>query len=148
MWDPTTYLRYGEERGRPFADLVVRVPVRTPGEVVDLGCGPGTLTAGLTRRWPGARVRGVDSSAEMIESARALGSAVDFDVADVQDWQAGPEVDVVLANAVLQWVPDHDELLRRWAAQLHPGAVLAFQVPGNFTAPSHRAVREVASGPR
>lgn len=163
MWDPTTYLRYGDERSRPFGELLARINVDAPTEVVDLGCGPGTLTVHLAERWPAARVVGLDSSEEMIRSARTLGSTtlgsttlgpttlgptVAFDVADVRDWQPGPVVDVVLANAVLQWVPGHDELLRRWARQLKPGAVLAFQVPGNFDAPSHRAIRGVAAQPR
>jgi trans-aconitate 2-methyltransferase len=147
MWDPATYLRYGDERSRPFGELLARVRAEHPSTVVDLGCGPGTLTTHLARRWPAARVLGVDSSTEMIESARALGAPIDFDVVDVRDWHAGPDVDVVLANAVLQWVPGHDDLLRRWAGELKPGAVLAFQVPGNFDFPSHRSIREVAGQP-
>jgi trans-aconitate 2-methyltransferase len=148
MWDPKTYLRYGDERSRPFGELVARIDAEAPAEVVDLGCGPGTLTVHLPERWPAARVIGLDSSAEMIDSARALGSTVAFDVVDVRDWQPGAAVDVVLANAVLQWVAGHDELLRRWVRALKPGAILAFQVPGNFDAPSHRAIRAVAEQPR
>jgi trans-aconitate 2-methyltransferase len=160
VWDPASYLRYGDERGRPFFDLVGRIDAGEPGDIVDLGCGPGTLTVHLARRWPTARVRGLDSSPEMIESARGLGSTVEFEVADVRDWHAGDTVGVVVANAVLQWVPDHLDLLRRWAGELRPRAVLAFQVPGqafdacgegprsHFTASSHRALREVAARPR
>src|SRR5262249_48615880 len=96
MWDPVTYLRFGDERGRPFFDLVGRITTSDPVEVVDLGCGPGTLTIHLARRWPGARVRGIDSSAEMIESARGLGSTVEFDIADVRDWQAGSDTGLVV----------------------------------------------------
>ncbi|MGC4807284.1 trans-aconitate 2-methyltransferase [Micromonospora sp. DT233] len=148
MWDPTAYLRYADERSRPFHDLLARVPAQRPRTVVDLGCGPGTLTATLARRWPAARVVGLDSSAEMIERAAALGEPVDFAVADVRDWHPGPDVDVLVANAVLQWVPGHRELLTRWVAELPAGAWLAVQVPGNFDAPSHRALREVAgTGP-
>jgi trans-aconitate 2-methyltransferase len=148
VWDPTVYQRYGDERSRPFGDLLARVPAGDPAEVVDLGCGPGPLTVGLTERWPGARVVGLDSSPEMISAARALGSGVTFAVADVRDWHPSPEVAVVLANAVLQWVPGHERLLVEWAGELAPGAVLAFQVPGNFDAPSHRSIRAVAAAPR
>jgi trans-aconitate 2-methyltransferase len=144
MWDPSTYLRYDDERSRPFWELLARVHAEAPVEVVDLGCGPGTLTVGLAERWPGARVRGLDSSTEMIEAARRLDSAVQFEVADVKDWHAGPDVGVVLANAVLQWLPGHDGLLQRWVSELRPGAFLAFQVPGNFDAPSHHSIRDVA----
>ncbi|SCG70629.1 trans-aconitate 2-methyltransferase [Micromonospora humi] len=148
MWDPGTYLRYGDERSRPFFDLLARVGAGHPRAVVDLGCGPGTLTATLAARWPGSRVTGLDSSPEMIERAAALGSPVTFGVADVRDWRPAPDVDVLVGNAVLQWVPEHRRLLIRWAAELPPGAWLACQVPGNFAAPSHRALREVAGRDR
>ncbi|SCG64846.1 trans-aconitate 2-methyltransferase [Micromonospora halophytica] len=144
MWDPTAYLRYGDERSRPFHDLIARIPADRPHVVVDLGCGPGTLTTTLARRWPEARVVGLDSAPEMIDRARTLAAPVDFAVGDVTAWRPAPDVDVVVANAVLQWVPGHRELLTRWAHALPAGAWLAFQVPGNFYAPSHRALREVA----
>ena len=148
MWDPSTYLRFGDERSRPFGDLLARIAAHAPVEVVDLGCGPGTLTVHLASRWPTARVHGLDSSPEMISSARGLGSRVQFDVADVADWHPDADVDVVVANAVLQWVPGHRALLRRWVTELSPAAILAFQVPGNFDAPAHRSIHAVAALPR
>jgi trans-aconitate 2-methyltransferase len=144
MWDPAAYGRFGAERSRPFADLLARVGARRPRAVVDLGCGPGELTATLAGRWPGARVTGLDSSPEMIARAAALGAPVEFRLGDVREWRPAPDVDVLVSNAVLQWVPGHGELLIRWAGELPPGAWLAVQVPGNFAAPSHRALREVA----
>ncbi|MEV5694074.1 trans-aconitate 2-methyltransferase [Micromonospora globbae] len=147
MWDPATYLRYDDERSRPFHDLLARVPADRPRTVIDLGCGPGQLTASLAARWPDSRVIGLDSSPEMIERAVALDAPVEFRVGDVRDWRPDPDVDVVVTNAVLQWVPGHRELLRRWATELPAGAWLAVQVPGNFDAPSHRALREVAARP-
>jgi trans-aconitate 2-methyltransferase len=148
MWDPALYLRYGDERGRPFGDLVARIGATKPRAVVDLGCGPGNLTATLPQRWPGARVEGIDSSPEMVERARQLDGGVVFTAGDVRDWSPAPDVDVVVSNAALQWVPGHDDLLVRWAGTLPGGAWLAFQVPGNFDAPSHRALREVAADER
>jgi len=148
MWDPAVYHRYGGERSRPFFDLVARVGADRPREVVDLGCGPGELTATLAGRWPGARVTGLDSSPEMIAKASALGSPATFRVGDLAGWRPGPETDVVVTNAALQWVPGHQELITAWARALPDGAWFAMQVPGNFGAPSHRALREVArSGP-
>jgi trans-aconitate 2-methyltransferase len=144
MWDPQVYRRFGTERSRPFFDLVARVDADEPRAVVDLGCGPGDLTATLAERWPRARVAGVDSSPEMIEKARGQATPVEFRIGDVRDWAPGPEVDVLVTNATLQWVPDHAELLTRWAHELPGGAWLAMQVPGNFDAPSHRLLREVA----
>jgi trans-aconitate 2-methyltransferase len=144
MWDPTVYRRYGTERSRPYFDLVGRIGAEKPRAVVDLGCGPGELTATLVDRWPGARVTGVDSSPEMIERAAELDTGAGFQVGDLCDWHPGPDVDVLVTNAALQWVPSHRELLDRWAGELPAGAWLAMQVPGNFDAPSHRLLREVA----
>jgi trans-aconitate 2-methyltransferase len=144
VWDPTLYLAYADERGRPSGELLARVGAREPRHVVDLGCGPGTLTAGLAARWPDARVEGLDSSAEMIARAAELGSGVSFRVADVTEWMPAPDTDVVFSNATLQWVSGHDDLLRKWVTALPPGAWLAFGVPGNFDAASHRLLRSVA----
>jgi trans-aconitate 2-methyltransferase len=149
MWDAAQYLRFGDERSRPFFDLVARVGAEKPGYVVDLGCGPGHLTAALARRWPEAEVVGVDRSRDMIEAANGERyPGVSFSYADVREWAPDRAPDVITCNAVLQWVPGHDELLVRWADQLAPGGWLAFQLPGNFDAPSHVIVKELASSPR
>ena len=148
MWDPTTYLSYAEERSRPFFDLLGQVGAESPRAVVDLGCGPGTLTSGLTARWPDATITGLDSSPEMVARARALKTPVTFAEADVQSWHPEPDTDVLLSNAVLQWVRGHDQLLIRWVHELPARAWLAFQVPGNFGARSHRALRALAGDPR
>lgn len=146
-WDPTQYGRYADERGRPFLDLVSRVLADSPRHVVDVGCGPGTLTALLAQRWPGALVEGLDSSPEMIAAAAAV-PEVSFSVEDARHWTPTPDVDVIVSNAMLQWVPDHAVLVAKWACALPPGGWLAIQMPGNFGAPSHVLMRELAESPR
>jgi trans-aconitate 2-methyltransferase len=152
MWDAGQYLRFGGERARPFSDLIAAVAAAEPGYVADLGCGPGNLTAVLARRWPDATVVGVDNSPEMIAAARASADAGDgrpaFELGDVWDWRPERPVDVLTCNAVLQWVPGHQELLLRWADLLAPDGWLAFQLPGNFGQPSHAIVKELAESPR
>jgi trans-aconitate 2-methyltransferase len=149
MWDPGEYRRYGDERSRPFFDLLGRVGAEAPGVVVDLGCGPGTLTAALARRWPQARVTGIDSSPEMIEAALPdAGPRLSFALGDVRNWKPDGRVDVIVSNAVLQWVPDHLDVVARWAGFLPVGGWIAFQVPGNYDQPSHRALRELAGSDR
>ncbi len=145
MWDPAVYRRFGAERSRPFFDLTGRIGAERPRAVVDLGCGPGELTLTLAERWPAARITGVDSSPEMIEKAVAHGGPAWFEIGDVHAWKPGPDVDVLVTNATLQWVDGHRELLARWAVELPPGAWLAMQVPGNFDAPSHRLLRALAA---
>ncbi|MCT2584885.1 trans-aconitate 2-methyltransferase [Actinophytocola gossypii] len=146
MWDPGTYLAFADHRSRPFFDLLNRVPADAPRRVADLGCGPGNLTATLARRWPSAVVEALDSSAEMVQAARERGLAAE--VGDVGEWTPRQDTDVVVSNAVLQWVPGHESLLARWVGQLPAGAWLAFQVPGNFGAPSHREIRALAAAGR
>ncbi len=142
MWNPDTYLAFADHRGRPFFDLVNRVAARQPRRVADLGCGPGNLTETLRGRWPDAVVQGWDSSPEMV--AAATGRGLDVRLGGIAEWSPEPDTDVVISNAALQWVPEHRELVVRWAGQLAPGSWIAFQVPGNFDAPSHVAVRAVA----
>jgi trans-aconitate 2-methyltransferase len=149
-WDPAVYLRYGDERSRPFVDLLARVGAGAPSAVVDLGCGEGALTASLAQRWPGARVTGIDSSATMLAAAasHAVPGRVRFTAGDVQEWQPPGPVDVVVSNAVLHWVPGHEQLLARWAGWLAPGGWLAVQVPGNFGSPTHTLLDELCRSPR
>jgi trans-aconitate 2-methyltransferase len=143
MWNPEVYLEFADHRGRPFVDLLARIGADAPRRVVDLGCGPGNLTTTLHRRWPSAVVEAWDSSPEMVAAARERG--LDANVGDLRDWSPRSDTDVVLSNATLHWVPEHAELLTRWAGALAPGSWLAMQVPGNFDAPSHDAVRRLAS---
>lgn len=142
MWNPEAYLSFADHRGRPFFDLLARVGADAPRRVVDLGCGPGNLTVDLQHRWPEAVVEAWDNSPEMVAAARERG--VQANLGDVRDWSPQPDTDVVLSNATLQWVPEHPELLTRWTGALAAGSWLAMQVPGNFDAPSHQAVRRLA----
>lgn len=144
-WEPDRYLTYADERGRPFVDLVARIPAAEPARVVDLGCGPGALTALLRERWPGARITGVDASPEMVEAARAAFPDLDVELGDLRDWRPDAPVDVLVSNATLQWVPGHLDLLSGLVETVRPGGWLAFQVPGNFGAPSHTIRDDLAA---
>jgi trans-aconitate 2-methyltransferase len=145
-WDPERYLTYADERGRPFVELLARVAAERPADVVDLGCGPGNLTRLLAERWPGATVLGVDSSPEMIQAARRDVPGIAFEVADLRQWAASAqEVDVVISNATLQWLPEHLDLLPALVDRVRAGGWLAFQVPGNFDQPVHRIRAALAS---
>lgn len=145
-WDPAQYGRFAAERDRPFFDLTARIAANAPGHVVDVGCGQGRLTALLAMRWPDAVVEGFDSSQEMIAEAAAEGVA--FSVADARDWQPADDVDVIVSNAALQWIPGHQSLMAGWASALSSGSWLAVQVPGNFDAPSHVLMRRLAGESR
>ncbi|MFI7385991.1 trans-aconitate 2-methyltransferase [Streptomyces sp. NPDC049813] len=151
-WDPQQYLRHAGHRARPFADLLARVsdPPRDPARVADLGCGPGNLTAVLAERWPAAHITGYDNSPEMLERAAAHagptagGGRLDFARADLTRWTPPETYDLIASNATLQWVPGHADAFPGLVDALVPGGTFAFQVPGNFEAPSHVLMRELA----
>jgi len=149
-WDPDRYAAFADDRARPFHDLVAQIawPAgdgrEAPRRVVDLGCGPGTLTATLAARWPSSTVVGIDSSAEMLDSA-PTGTGSSFELGSIEDWTPGPTDDVVVTNAALQWVPSHVSLLPGWLDAMPSGSWFAMQVPGNFGSPSHALMRSVAA---
>jgi trans-aconitate 2-methyltransferase len=151
MWDPDEYQRFADERSRPFFDMLARVRASDPGYVVDLGCGPGNLTAAMARRWPGADVVGVDNSQEMLGTARAETGQwprLSFTFGDLREWHPGRPVDVLAASAVLQWVPGHLDLVRRWPDMLSPGGWLAIQLPSNHNQPFHTILADMVSSDR
>lgn len=149
VWNPTQYAKFADERSRPFFELLARVGAPEPKLVADLGCGNGPLTLSLAQRWPQARIVGVDSSTQMLDAARDLDAQgrVEWRRADLAIWDLhdlGAIPDVIVTNATLQWIPRHLELIDAWARALPPGGWFAMQVPGNYGAPSHRLMREVA----
>ena len=145
-WSAKQYVAFEDERTRPVRDLVAAVPggeqVRS---AVDLGCGPGNSTAILVARFPDAAVTGLDSSADMIAAARDRLPALRFEQAAIESWDEPGPFGVILANAVLHWVPDHATLLPRLVGRLALGGSLAVQMPDNLDEPAHRLMREVAA---
>ncbi len=147
-WDPATYLSFEAIRTRPAADLLARVPVNKASYVVDLGCGTGNSTELLARRWPQARLEGVDSSVDMLAKARLTAFSATWIEGDIAGWTPDSAPDVIFSNAALHWLPDHASLLPRLVSHLKKGGVFAFQVPDNFDEPSHTVLRELEQDPR
>lgn len=142
-WDDKQYLMFSEERTRPARELLSRVPVEKPHRVFDLGCGPGNSTELLTDRWPFAEVTGVDNSPEMLARARRDLPTANFVAADLADYRP-QEADVLFANAVFQWLPDHARLMPALFQTLRPEGAIALQMPCSFDEPSHRIMRELS----
>jgi trans-aconitate 2-methyltransferase len=162
VWDPRQYARHSEHRERPLRELLARVPELPHPEaprIADLGCGPGGPSLPLAERWPGAHITGYDSSPEMLAEARTyagpLGEGagtLDFAHADLAVWRPDPAAsrpfDLLFSNAALQWVRGHVDRFPDWLDGISPGGALAFQVPGNFDAPSHTLLHELRDSPR
>ncbi|MGA4864510.1 methyltransferase domain-containing protein [Streptomyces lavendulocolor] len=106
--------------------------VRPGMQVLDVGCGPGTITADLAALVaPGGRVTGVDAAAGVLEQARATARErgldnVRFAVADVRALDFPDDsFDVVHAHQVLQHVGDPVGALREMRRVCRPGGVVA-----------------------
>ena len=143
-WSANQYLKFEDERTRPPRDLIAQVPLAQARRVVDLGCGPGNSTELLIARYPDAEVMGLDSSPDMLRQARARLPGRSFMAGDLATWTPAAGTDLLFANAVMQWVPDHPRVLRRLLEALPPGGVLAVQMPDNTAEPALALMREVA----
>ncbi len=146
-WNPEQYERFRSERRQPFDDLLALCRPVPGGRVVDLGCGTGDLTKVLHEEMQAATTVGVDSSPAMLARAQAAYADVpglSFEAGDIAAW-LGEGLDLVFANASLQWIDDHLTLLARMRTALAPGGQLGFQVPANYRHPSHLLARAVAN---
>lgn len=143
-WDPEQYLKFVEARRRPALDLLTRLGGKSPTTVVDLGCGAGNITRLLAEHWPQARVTGVDSDPAMLRKASSTASPIDWQRADIAEWQPAAAPDLIFSNAVLHWLSDHSHLLPALIGQLAEAGALAVQMPSNFNAPSHQILRKLA----
>nr|WP_249173330.1 trans-aconitate 2-methyltransferase [Burkholderia dolosa] len=139
------YVQFEDERTRPVRDLLAAVPNTPIRTAIDIGCGPGNSTEALLARAPDATVHGIDASPDMIAAARKRLPALRFDIADISTWDDPGGYDLILANAVLQWVPAHDTLFPKLVGRLAPGGHLAVQMPDNLDEPAHRLMRDIAA---
>lgn len=146
-WSAKQYASFEAERTRPVRDLVAAIPtpVQEVHAAIDLGCGPGNSTEVLAARFPAAQVTGLDSSDDMLAAARQRLPGLAFEQADIASWNPPGRFDVILANASLQWLPDHATLYPRLAGHLAEGGTLAVQTPDNLGEPAHRLMRELAA---
>ncbi len=146
-WNARHYLEFGAERTRPAADLVARIDIEAPREIVDLGCGPGNSTQVLRVRWPDAIIYGIDNSPEMIDAAREAYPAQEWLLVDLSDWVPDRPVGLVFSNAALQWLGDHRTLLPRLFAAVADGGAFGFQIPSNNYTGVRRLIHGISNDP-
>jgi trans-aconitate 2-methyltransferase len=144
-WNPTLYSKFEAERMRAAHDLLARVPLEQANLVYDLGCGPGNSAELLLRRFPDAKVVGLDTSDAMLAHARVRAPRAQFLKEDIADWAPKDRPNLIFANAALQFLPDHDQLFPRLMSYLAPGGVLAAQMPNIARESSHALMRMVAA---
>ena len=152
-WDPDTYLAFADLRSRPGLELLARIDHPRPEVIVDLGCGPGHLTAVLARRWPAARVIGIDGSAEMLAKAQSQFPAkkwptIEWEHGDIATWTPQDPLSVLYSNAALHWLGDHENLFPRLLSMVSAGGSLAVQMPDNWDEASHTLIGQLTKDTR
>ena len=144
-WNPSLYMKFEDERTRAARDLLAQVPLATAGNIYDLGCGPGNSTELLERRFHDARIIGLDTSEAMLAHARRRVPNASFVWEDVANFCPPQQPDLIFANAVLHFLPDHHALFPRLMSLLPSGGCLAVQMPNTIQEVSHALMRMIAA---
>ena len=146
-WDSSLYdrrhafvFKYGE-------DVLALLDAQAGERILDVGCGTGHLTSAIAET--GAEVTGIDSSAEMIATARAAYPNINFIVADASDFHFDETFDAVFSNAALHWVARAEQAVICMSRALKPGGrfVAEFGGKGNIVRiarATERAILEIA----
>lgn len=143
-WNPDLYLKYDKERLQPSIDLVARIDYNKPDKIIDIGCGPGNSTQILVNRWPDSNIVGADNSPAMIKKATEDFPNQKWILVDAGKDNINDKFDLVFSNATIQWIPNHDKLLKRFAGLLNDSGILAVQLPLFFDMPLSKSISEVA----
>ncbi len=143
-WNPDLYLKFNRERIQPSIDLIYRIDYEKPGNIIDIGCGPGNSTQILAERWPDAEVTGIDNSPAMIEKAASEYPDRNWKLMDAGKDEIDEKFDIVFSNATIQWIPRHEKLLRKFHGLLKEGGVVAVQIPLFWDMPLGKSIREIA----
>ena len=150
-WNASLYMRYASERTQPSRDLAAGIfcDVCNP-KILDIGCGSGNSSRVLKERFPRAEILGIDSSADMIESARRANPDIEFRrCAITPECSEIPEgCDILFSNACLQWVPRHDVLFASLFGKLARGGTLAVQIPLTEKMPITAVLEDLKSMPQ
>jgi len=131
-WDAHSYDVCSQPQQAWAAEVLERLRGIAPdATVLDVGCGTGRVTEQLLELVPRGRVLAFDASPDMVELARArLGDRAEVWCQDVLSLELLEPVDVVVSNAVLHWVTDHERMWRALGAALRPGGRLEIQCGG------------------
>jgi trans-aconitate methyltransferase len=97
--------------------------------ILDLGCGTGDLTNTIAKA--GAKVVGIDSSANMIEQAKLNFPSVEFMVADGHGFSFDYQFDAIFSNAALHWMTDFKKVITQIYSALKPGGRFVFEMGGH-----------------
>ncbi len=146
-WNPQLYLKFKDERTQPSIDLAARINIDSPERIIDIGCGSGNSTQVLCSRWPGSRVTGLDNSPAMIEKAKQDFPSQEWILSDPSYLSSGLKFDIVFSNAVIQWIPYHEQLIPLLFNSVKDNGALAVQIPIFRDMPLGKSIEKIADNP-
>jgi trans-aconitate methyltransferase len=144
-WDAQRYQEKHSFVWRYGATLLELLDPRPGERILDLGCGPGQLTAQIAQS--GAQVTGLDNSPGMLEEARKNFPKLAFVLADAAGFRLPGSFDAVFSNAVLHWVKDASGAAESIARALGPGGRFVAELGGKGNIASVQAALRAVFGP-
>lgn len=127
-WNTTLYDQQHDFVAQYGKGLIEILAPKKGEHILDVGCGTGSLTAEIAQS--GAQILGIDNSADMIQKARSTYPTVAFKVADIAQFETDTAYDAVFSNAVLHWVAEKEQAVRRMYACLKPNGRLVVEFGG------------------
>jgi trans-aconitate methyltransferase len=127
-WDPELYEARHSFVWQFGEDLLALLDPKPEEQILDVGCGPGQLTAKIAES--GANVLGLDASPAMIGQARQNFPQLSFVLEDAAKMQFQEQFDAVFSNAALHWMLDRAAVARSVAAALKPGGRFVAELGG------------------
>ncbi len=118
-WNPEVYNKFRENRVEPFYNLINNIHGKPDVNILDLGCGTGELTKILADKFDRSKVLGVDTFTDMLEKA-PVQKNISF-IINRRALELYDKWDVIVANASLQWVNEHDNFFEKMISKLFAG---------------------------
>ncbi len=138
-WNAEAYAVHSSAQHEWAKELIRKLTLRGNEILLDMGCGNGRISAEIARYLPQGAVLGIDSSQEMIDSAKTNFPQVHFPnltfkKVDIHEMDFENQFDVVFSNATLHWIQDHLSVLCRVRKSMKESGKLLFQMGGKNNA--------------
>jgi trans-aconitate 2-methyltransferase len=142
-WNPDEYLVFKNERTQPSIDLVEKIDLKNPKNIIDIGCGTGNSTQILLNKWSDSVIIGLDSSISMIEKAKKDYPNQTWIHGNAENITDKNKYSLVFSNAALQWMDNHEILIPKLWKIVEDNGALAAQIPNLKTMPIYEVINNV-----
>jgi trans-aconitate methyltransferase len=151
-WDGYSYHTYAQIDALIPIQLLSTLDLSSYRTILDLGCGPGNITAWLARQTPNSQILGLDPSTSMIDFARSHypGPNVTFHLGDASSvLSLNHHYDLIVSNNTFHWISNQDHVLTILSSQANPGAKLLIVMGAktNQSSPMTVALSKVVAQP-